>query len=159
MITAASHASAHGGGTATFAVGTGTGGLGLRVENFAWTPRIASGPPPKLQSVGMWPGNTDPRELVIDVDGLLVGSSPSDYWSRREAILEAILKPPDYDRTIRHDGTLSWTSAAGKTYTALVNLAEHAFPLTSQQGRSSPYRISWVAYAGYWTESGNLVSI
>ena len=159
MITALSHASAHGGGTFGFTVGAGAGTLGFTVSKFVWKPRMVGDGVDKLQGQGKHEGNTDPRELVIDLEGRLTGSSPSDYWDRRQLLMPSILVPVDYDRTIPYHGTLTWTAADGTVYSAAVHLVDHDVPLGTESTRSTPAMISWVSMPGYWMTGGNPVRI
>lgn len=149
ILTSITHASAHGGGSVSFAVGSNKSGA-LKVKSCVWTPRMGGSFLPKLNLGGSWPANTDPRELVIDVEGMIVGSSDSGYWTARAALMDSIVPPATRTRTIRHHGTLTIVTPVG-TISALVNLVDHEIPLQSDSPRSSPYRISWTAPAGYWT--------
>lgn len=150
ILDALSHESAHGGGTVTFAVGNNRTGA-LKVKSFVWTPRLAGSFPPKLNAAGSWPANTDVRDLVIDLEGMIIGSSPSDYWSQRGTLMDSVVPPASRTRTIRHHGTLSFTPAGGSAITGLVNLTECECPLSADGGRWGPMRISWVMPAGYWS--------
>src|SRR6185295_18903412 len=105
ILDAMSIASAHGGGTANFAVGSTASGP-LKVFNCVWTPRVEGEAVPKLNAGGSWPANTEIRALVIDADGMIVGSSPSDYWTQRAALIAAVVPPSSRTRTTRHHGTL-----------------------------------------------------
>lgn len=151
IVDAINIASAFGGGDVDFSVGDLSSGS-YRVSSFKWTPRISSSPLPMLNRPSNWPTHFDPRELVIDLEGRLVADNPSDFWTDRAALLEAIVPPVDGERETFEHGTLTITLpgyTAGDLY-ALVNLTEYDFPVTSQSGRSAEYRFSWVASLGYW---------
>lgn len=154
IIDAISIASAHGGGTVNLSVGSLASGA-YRVSRFVWTPRMAGEHPPKLQTYGGWPANIDVRELVLDLEGRIVGSDPDDYWDKRIALLEACLPPADYTRTIRHHCTITATPPGQSAMTALATVVEHDVPLSSESGRSSEYRLSFLVPAGYWLVSGS----
>lgn len=149
IMDAISHSSAHGGGTVNFAVGALSSGE-LKVEEIKWTPRMVGEGIRRLNFPGSWPAHLDPRELVIDLQGRIVGSSPQTYWTAREALLSSIVPPPDYDRDTFEHGTLTVDPPGLEQAYCLVNLLDYDIPMTSQIGRSSEYRISWVAHYGYW---------
>ena len=142
------HASAHGGGTFTFAVGNNKTNP-AKVSDLTWKPRIAGQGLPRLNKGGSWPSHLDPRELVIDLQGRIVAADPSDYWDVRTALVESILVPPDYNRAIFHHGTLTITPPGQSAAYCLVNLSDMDIPLTPL-GYSTEYRLSWTAFFGYW---------
>lgn len=149
IVDALTHASAHGGGTITFGVGNNKTNP-CKVSQLNWKPRMAGSGMPRLNATGSWPGHVDPRELVIDLEGRIVASSPSAYWDTRKALIASIKPPPTYTRSTFHHGTLTLTPPGESAAYLLVNLLDYDIPLTSQIGRSTEYRLSWVAYFGYW---------
>lgn len=155
LVDALSCASLHGGGTVSFAVGSNSGGV-FKVESFNARPRVEGEGAPKLQTQGRWPSFLDPREMIVDLEGKLVGSSPSDYWTKRSDLLDAIVPPAGYTRTVREHSKLTATFPGQSAVYLDVCLLDYDFPVTSQLGRASDYRFSWVAYFGYWrTVSGD----
>jgi hypothetical protein len=149
IVDALTHASAHGGGTATFAVGSNKAAA-LKVSELSWKPHMGGQGLPRLNAPSSWPGHVDPRELVVDLQGRIVSATPSAYWDARKALLASLIPPPTYNRSIFHHGTLTATFPGESAAYLLVNLLDYDIPLTSQIGRSTEYRISWVAYFGYW---------
>jgi len=141
-------ASAYGGGSVSMAVGASKAGP-FKVESFTWSPRVAGESVPKLQATGRHPGQFDPQELVLDLEGRLVGSTPTDYWTQRLALLKAIVPPQNRSRTIYEHGTITITPPGQAAVYVLVNLSEYDFPV-GVLGRTSEYRFSWVAPFGYW---------
>lgn len=149
ILDALTHASAHGGGSITFSVGSSKDGP-YKVSDFTWKPRMGGQGLPRLNTPGSWPGHLDPRELVLDLEGRIVASDPSDYWDKRKALIASLVPPPTYNRSIFHHGTLTMTPPGESAAWLLVNLLDYDIPLTAQIGRSTEYRLSWVAYFGYW---------
>lgn len=149
LVDSLTHASAHGGGTINFALGDNKDGE-IKVSELSWKPRMVGSGIPRLNRGGSWPAHVDPRELVVDMQGRIVSASPSAYWTTRTALIESILVPDGYDRDIFHHGTLTVELPGQSDAYLLVNLLDYDIPLTAQIGRSTEYRISWVAYFGYW---------
>lgn len=137
-----------------FSVGTGFSGP-FRVSKFSHRPRVEGAGSPKLNTQGQWAGLLDPRELVIDLEGRLMGSTPATVWQNRMELLNASMPPYDYDRTIREHSTLTVTFPNVTPVYALVQLVELDLPLEVDAGMSIPYRISWTAPFGYWRKVSN----
>lgn len=137
-----------------FSVGTGFSGP-YRVSRFNFRPRIEGGSSPKLQTYGSWPGFLDPRDLVVDLEGRLLGSTPSDVISNRLALLAAVVVPPDYDRAIREHSRLTATFPGQSEVYLDVQLVEYDCELDVEAGLSIPYRFSWIAPFGYWRLTSN----
>ena len=149
LVDVLTHASAHGGGTISFGLGDNRT-ADIKVEELTWKPRMAGQGIPRLNAAGSFPGHLDPRELVVDIQGRIVSASASAYWDTRTALIQSLMPPPDYDRSIFHHGTLTATFPGESAAYLLVNLLDYDIPLTSQIGRSTEYRLGWVAYFGYW---------
>jgi len=141
-------ASAHGGGTTTFGVGNNKENP-CKVSDLTWKPRMSGQGLARLGKAGSWPGHVDPRELVVDLQGRIVGTDPSNYWDVRKALVASLVPPPTYNRSIFHHGTLTMTPPGESAAYLLVNLLDYDIPLTPL-GYSTEYRLSWVAYFGYW---------
>lgn len=149
ILTALTHASAHGGGSVSWSVGdTRTGAY--KVKSFNARPRLEGSGLPILNSPGRWPTNLVPREMVVDLEGLLVGSDPSDYWTKRAALIKSVVPPPTMNFDTRFHGTLTATFPGQSAVYLEVSLADMEAVITAQSGRSGEYRFSWVAWFGYW---------
>ena len=138
-----------GGASVTFSVGYDSDGP-YRVTDFSWTPRIVGESTGKLQGSGSWPSWRDVRQLELQMEGTIVGSTPSVYWAARMALAEALIPPPSYDRFYKRHGTMVMTLPEVGTVYAYINLVDCSMPLSHSGGTSSRMQFTWHVDDGYW---------
>jgi hypothetical protein len=156
IYTSISLASSLGGGSVSFAVGDTSAGP-LRVSDFTWSQRMVGDSPKKLQTHGNWPSFRDVSVMELQMEGVIVGADPTDYWAQRQALIKAAVPPPGYSRAFYEHGTLQMVLPGVGTASCLVNLVDWASPMAASNGSTSRYSFTWHADAGFWTVGGNLV--
>jgi hypothetical protein len=124
-----------------------------------WQPRIVGDAKGKLQGYGSWPTWRDVRLLEITMEGSIVGYTPEDYWTARMVLAEALIPPVDYDRTLRHHGTMTIVLPTVGELWAYVNLVDYSVPLSHAGGTSSRCQFTWHADYGYWQQNDTAVNL
>jgi len=146
------------GQTIDFSVGSRANGP-FRVTDFDWAPKIVGDAPGKTQGSGSWPTWRDVRLLEIQMEGRIVGSSPSDYWEHREALSKAVVPPPNFDRYYRRHGTMNVGLPHVGTVWAYINLVDFSMPVSHAEGSSSKFAFTWHADLGYWTSGSTPIAL
>jgi hypothetical protein len=104
----------------------------------------------KMAQPGEWSVYAYPGAMTIHCEGSILGTSSSDYVTKRLALLDAIL-PPIATLTSRIHGTVriqmdGWTETAD----AEVIVTQQSIPMKANYPAISDFMITWKAFLPYF---------
>ena len=129
------------------------------LQKFDWTYSIVGDDVPKPFSAGNYDTRKNVGPMTIDMEGEIVESSTTAYWSRRQALLQDVV--PNHDQpagTTRHSQLIikldNWGGSGGQQFSADVQLSSFSIPIAAKGSPTiSPFMFSWTCNAGYWTNT------
>lgn len=146
MLTQLSYESA--GGTLTFNVGAaGTGAY--RVSEFTFDPEVSGDDIPMMEATGQWDSYRRVRRMTISVEGVIAGTSATDYWTQRAAMMTVVLPDQGAGQPIVQGTVYATFSGQAQVYAPGV-LTDYSLPLRTDQTTSGRYQLVFVNDYGYW---------
>lgn len=135
-------------GTITFTVGTATGAY--RVSEFTFDPEVSGDDIPMMESSGQWDAYRRVRRMTISVEGMLVGTSATDYWTRRATLMGVVLPDQGSTQPIVQGTVFATFPGQSEVYAPAV-LTDYSAPVRVADGvTSSRYQLVFVNDYGYW---------
>ena len=162
MITAASLTNLTTSDTKALAVGTAGsvsgGGVSLRTLIPSYEPELQ--PVRKHQSSGEWENFAYVRRLALTLQGMIAGSSASDYITQRNAFVKSFL-PNEGTQTLRNHTTLALTFSDSTAVTDACIFESFEAPLTvDDSSLAAEYTLVLVNRSGYFhTAAGAVVKL
>ena len=139
-----------GGGTAAFAMGTVAGGIyGTVLAGMDFHPIVRRDASRKLEESGQWDAPGDVTAMAITADALISGTSDSDYWTRRAALM-AVLLPNQGSQLENVNGTAYVTFSGQSEVYAPIALESLSPPITVDIPHATAFHVEWVNDYGYW---------
>lgn len=126
-------------------------GTGYGIKSLTWRHETEGDDFPKQQSSGQHEAHQFVRRLTITLVGQLKGSSAADYWTKRAALMAALLVNQGAQAGYKH-GTIKLTPAGLSQMYADVVLIDIDVPTNVDEPLSSVYTVSWRCDYGYWCQ-------
>lgn len=104
---------------------------------------------PKQGDSGQHDSHAFVRRLIIDIEGQIKGSSETDYWTKRDALIAALLVDRGAQTAYKH-GTFTLTPTGKPQMYADVVVTALAFPRAFDEPLMSRYQASFRCDYGYW---------
>lgn len=124
-------------------------GTGYRVRSLDWHPVMAGESTSKAHTSGRWPNWKKVDAMEIVMEAVIVGSDASDYWSKRETVMAAIV-PANGVPAARYHSTVKATFSGVSEVYAQVTLLDLSPPIARQNLRQSDFQVTWNCDFGYW---------
>ena len=134
-------------GTLTFAVGTATGPY--RVQEFTFDPEVSGDDIPMMEATGQWPAYRRVRRMSIAIEGVIAGTSTTDYWTQRAAMMNVVLPDQGSGQPIVQGTVYATFPGQSEVYAPAV-LADYSLPLKTDQVTSGRYQLVFTNDYGYW---------
>lgn len=126
--------------------------LSLPLQKFSWEYPIVGDTLGRPFSAGRHDTRKTVNFMTLDAEGEILGSSTSDYWSKRKGLCNVAL--PRAAQTVYRHSYIEITLDDSTTYHADLQLASFSIPLAATGAPTvSPFMLSWEVNVGYWLNS------
>lgn len=129
---------------------------GTAFRDISWSYEPAGSEFGKQQDSGQQDGHVFIRKLTITINGLITGTSASDYWTHRQSVLNGFIVDQGAQTDYKH-GRLTITPSGGSQVFADVVVDSDSFELAHDEAAalSSQYTVTLRCPYGYWRTTGS----
>lgn len=126
-------------------------GAGYKIKSLEWDYNYGGDEYPKQQAPANHPAHSFARALTLTLAVQVVGSSESDYWTKRKALIAAFLVD-DGAQTAYYHGTLTGTPHGQSSMYVKVNVTGIQAPHAPDEAGAFTSTVTFTMRAdrGYW---------
>ena len=135
--------------------------LNYPLQKFEWAYPVVGDNQPRPFTGGRHNSRKSVSYMTLDCEGEILGSSTSDYWTKRKALAYCALPKAIQASNIYRHSFMEITLDDGSSYHADLQMASYSIPLSASGAPTvSPFMFSWEINEGYWSDVyGSLVQL
>jgi hypothetical protein len=131
-----------------------SGTLKYPVRRFTWSDPTRGDELPKMQAAGQHDRYKNIDTMLITMEGDILGSTTTEYWTNRKALLAVVLPKPG--QNFRYHGNLQIKlDGDSETYWCNVDLEDRDTPTEAFYPTRTPFQFQWTNPYGYWRKLSN----
>ena len=124
------------------------------LQKFSWEYPMAGDTIPRPFSAGRHNSRKSVGYMTLDCEGEILGSSTSNYWANRKALVTKVLPARIQTPSVYRHSYIELTLDDSTIYHADLQLASYSIPLAATGAPTiSPFMFSWEINEGYWLDA------
>ena len=130
------------------------------LQKFAWEYPIVGDTIPRPFSSGRHDTRKSVGYMTLDCEGEILGSSTSNYWVNRKALVAKILPARAQTPSVYRHSYIEVTLDDSTKYHADLQLTSYSVPMTTTGAPTiSPFMFSWEINVGYWLSDSGVATL